>query len=310
MLFAMKKLLVLGGGGFIGLNFLRHILDDLQWGKSYEISVVDKLTYAANPFDLYGLAEKHNFRVHCADICNQGDISRIFGNPNIVVNFAAESHVDTSIDSPSLFANTNYIGTSHLLELSVQRGVSRFIQISTDEVYGDLEWGEATEEHALRPSSPYSASKAAGDLLALAFARTYGLGVVITRTCNNFGPGQHSEKFIPQAIAKISANMPVPIYGDGDQIREWIDVRDNVTALARLLNDGKDGEIYNIGSGVRMTNNQIVQKLFEAAGRGSAIYVEDRPGHDRRYAIDSRKVDQLLGDRNLRSVEDYFASIF
>lgn len=304
----MTKLLVAGGAGFIGRVFLRNAVQVLGTAFS-EIHVIDKLTYASDFRDIEHLVKTGKVSFANADVADRAQLEDCFGEPDLVVNFAAESHVDNSIRTPELFALSNYVGTSNLLELSTSRGVRRFMQISTDEVYGSITEGEASEDWPLNPSSPYSASKASADLLVLAFAKTYGLQAVVTRTCNNFGPGQHHEKLIPKAIDSLLRSQPIEIYGSGSQIREWIDVRDNVEAILEvLLHPGFTG-IVNIGSGNRISNLDLISNLITFSGSGSLQHVEDRPGHDERYAISSRKFEDHFSYRPRRTLEDFFGEI-
>lgn len=307
----MKRLLIVGGAGFIGLHYLEHVLS-VRASADYDFSVhvIDKLTYSSNENQLQELKKTYDFEFSCVDITDIIELSRVFQFPDYVINFAAESHVDNSILRPRIFAETNYLGVANLLELAKDRKVSRFMQISTDEVYGSIVDGEATELTPLSPSSPYSSSKAAADLLVQAFHTTYGLNTVISRTCNNFGPGQHPEKLIPRAIKQIGQKKPIPVYGSGQNVREWIDVRDNVQAIHQLLLEGKDGEIYNIGSGFRISNLDLLSELIRFAGQGEYDFVEDRLGHDERYALDSTKVKELFGFQPARTLSDFFSDVF
>lgn len=307
----LKRLLIVGGAGFIGLHYLEHVLSTKAYSDmDFSVHVIDKLTYSSNKNYLRELQNTYDFKFSCIDINDFIELSRVFDFPDYVINFAAESHVDNSILRPRIFAETNYVGVSNLLELAKERKAFRFMQISTDEVYGSLLDGEATESTHLSPSSPYSASKAAADLLVQAFHTTYGLNTVISRTCNNFGPGQHPEKLIPRAIKLIGENKPVPVYGSGQNVREWIDVRDNVQTIHQLLLEGKEGEIYNIGSGFRISNLDLLSEMFRFAGRGQYEFVEDRLGHDERYALDSTKVGELLNFQPSRTLSDFFSDVF
>jgi dTDP-glucose 4,6-dehydratase len=307
----VKRLLIVGGGGFIGLHYLEHVLSlRASTDPDFNINVIDKLTYSSNKNQLQELKKTYDFEFSCVDINDNIELSQAFNFPDYVINFAAESHVDNSILRPRIFAETNFLGVANLLELAKDRNVSRFMQISTDEVYGSLVDGEATEFTHLSPSSPYSSSKAAADLLVQAFHTTYGLNTVISRTCNNFGPGQHTEKLIPRAIKLIGQNKPVPVYGSGQNVREWIDVRDNVQAIHRLLLEGKNGEIYNIGSGFRISNLDLLSELIRFAGHGEIEFVEDRLGHDERYALDSTKLKELFEFQPSRTLSDFFSDVF
>jgi len=307
----MKTLLVTGGCGFIGSNFIRYMLDK---HPDYMIIGIDALTYAGNPENLKSIEDNPNYRFFRADIRNRNMIEQIFAFYTIdyVVNFAAESHVDRSIKEPDVFLTTNILGTQVLLDAakrqwrlhpgnkydrSYRDGV-RFHQISTDEVYGSADDGEKfTEESPLRPSSPYSASKAGADMVAMAYRRTYGLPVTISRSSNNYGPYQFPEKLIPLMIINCIYDRPLPVYGDGLQIRDWLHVNDHCRAVDMILHSGKDGDIYNIGGDNEKANIDIVKQIIHTLGKSEELinYVEDRPGHDRRYATDSTKIETQLG---------------
>jgi dTDP-glucose 4,6-dehydratase len=286
------ELLVTGGAGFIGSNFIRYWL---RQHPSDRIVNIDKLTYAGNRNNLDGMPEGHEFV--CADICEAPLEDRMTGI-DCVVHFAAESHVDRSIDSAEVFVRTNVLGTQRLLEAARRRRVARFIQIGTDEVYGALgNSGEFTEQTPLRANSPYSASKAAADLLARAYFHTHNLAVIITRCSNNYGPYQHPEKFIPLMTTNALADQPLPVYGAGAQIREWLHVEDHCRALEKVIQKGTPGEIYNLGSGQRMNNLQVAETILRLLGKPLSLiqFVADRPGHDFRYAVDSSKARGELG---------------
>jgi dTDP-glucose 4,6-dehydratase len=285
------RILVTGGCGFIGSNFIRYIL---QHYKPTYITNVDALTYAGNLPNLDGVVEEHGERYEFfqADIANADQMETLLHEEQFyaIINFAAESHVDRSINSPQNFIHTNVVGTSVLLQAARKFGVQRFIQVSTDEVYGSLgETGRFTEESPLRPSSPYSASKAGADLLALAFHRTFGQDVIITRCSNNYGPYQFPEKLIPLMIIKALENQPLPVYGDGMNVRDWIHVEDHCAALVAVLYNGKAGQVYNFGGDSEMTNIETVKMILKKLGKPESLitFVTDRLGHDRRYAIDS-----------------------
>lgn len=292
------RLLVTGGCGFIGSNFIRYVLD--HHGPAM-ITNVDALTYAGNRANLDGVAASHGERyefVH-ADICDAAKIDDVLARHQFfaVINFAAESHVDRSIDAPGDFIHTNVVGTSTLLNAARRHKVRRFVQISTDEVYGSLgPEGRFTETSPLDPSSPYSASKAAADLLALAFHRTFGMEVVITRCSNNYGRYQFPEKLIPLMIINALGGKPLPVYGDGLNVRDWIHVEDHCAAIMAALVDGKPGEVYNVGSDGEMRNIDVVKMILGHLGKPERLisYVTDRLGHDRRYAIDSTKAHREL----------------
>ncbi len=292
-----KKILVTGGAGFIGSNFINHILvtrDD------YEIINLDKLTYAGNLENLRQSEGKKNYHFVKGDITNNELVDYIFNKYSIkyVTNFAAESHVDRSILGSEVFYRTNLVGTNVLLETARRYQVEKFLQISTDEVYGSLgATGLFTENTPLSPNSPYSSSKAAADMAALAFHHTYGLPVVITRCSNNYGPLQFPEKLIPLMIINALGNKKLPVYGDGLNVRDWIYVIDHNKAAELVFEKGKPGEVYNVGASREMKNIEIVKLILKKLGKGEELieYVKDRPGHDRRYAIDSSKIQNDLG---------------
>ena len=290
------KLLVAGGAGFIGSNFIRYILGA---HADWQIVNVDKLTYAGNLANLKDFDGDERYGFVRADICDVPRIEEILGSerPDAIVNFAAETHVDRSINDPSLFLKTNVLGTQVLLEAARRMGIARYVQISTDEVYGSLgPEGKFSERSPLRPNSPYAASKTAGDLLARAWFKTYGVPVIVTRCSNNYGPYQFPEKLIPFFITLLRENKPVPVYGDGRNVRDWIHVDDHSRAIEAVLLRGRPGEIYNIGGGNERTNIEIAKLLFSFTGKPESLmkFVPDRPGHDRRYAIDDTKVRREL----------------
>jgi dTDP-glucose 4,6-dehydratase len=285
------RILVTGGCGFIGSNFIRYIL---QHYKPASITNVDALTYAGNLANLEGVVEEHGERYEFfkADIANADAMDALMLEHQFfaVVNFAAESHVDRSINSPENFIHTNVIGTSVLLNSARKHGVQRFVQISTDEVYGSLgKTGKFKEDSSLAASSPYSASKAGADLLALAHNKTYGQEVIVTRCSNNYGPYQFPEKLIPLMIVKALRDEPLPVYGDGMNVRDWIHVEDHCAAVVAALFDGKPGAIYNFGGGNEMANLDLVKMILKQVRKPESLisFVKDRLGHDRRYAIDS-----------------------
>jgi len=293
----MKNILVTGGAGFIGSNFINHIL-----GSKDDIYVVnlDKLTYAGNLENLKVSEKKENYVFIKGDIINDELVKYVFKNYNIthVVNFAAESHVDRSILGSEIFFRSNVLGTSVLLENARNFEVEKFIQISTDEVYGSLgSEGLFEESTPIHPNSPYAASKASADLISLAFHHTYNLPVVITRCSNNYGPFQFPEKLIPLMIINALNNKNLPVYGDGLNIRDWIYVLDHNKAVELVLEKGKPGEVYNIGASTEMKNIEIIKLILSHLDKPENLieFVEDRPGHDRRYAINSNKIRQELG---------------
>lgn len=291
------NILVTGGAGFIGSNFINYMLAERD-----DITIVnlDKLTYAGNLENLKLSEGKKNYHFIKGDICNHELVDYIFTKFQIkyVINFAAESHVDRSILGSKVFYTTNVIGTNVLLEASRRYNIERFLQISTDEVYGSLgQTGLFTETTPLSPNSPYSSSKTAADMMALAFYHTYGLPVVITRCSNNYGPLQFPEKLIPLMIINTLKGKKLPVYGDGLNVRDWIYVIDHNKAAELVFEKGRIGEVYNIGASREMTNIEIVKLILKTLGKGEEQieYVKDRPGHDRRYAIDSSKIQNELG---------------
>ncbi len=291
----MKTYLVTGGFGFIGSNFIRHILN---MRKNAAVINADKLTYAANPKNLPDYPEDYKF--YKIDIADKLELAKIFNENRIdfVVNFAAESHVDRSIAAPGIFVKTNVEGTLNLLELSMKHNVEKFLQISTDEAYGSLgAAGKFSEETPLSPRSPYSASKASADMLAMSFFHTYGMPVLISRCSNNYGPYQFPEKLIPLAIINALNNKDIPLYGDGRNIRDWIYVDDHVDAICLVLEKGKTGEVYNIGGNSEAENADIIKFILDKLNKPSSLikYVKDRPGHDRRYAMDFSKITSETG---------------
>jgi len=293
----MNNVLVTCGAGFIGSNFINYILDERD---DYNIINLDKLTYAGNLENLVLSESKNNYHFIKGDITNAELVNYLFQRYDIkyVINFAAESHVDRSILGSEVFFRSNVLGTNVLLEASRKFEVKKFLQISTDEVYGSLDSeGLFTEETPLHPNSPYSASKASADMMALSFHHTYGLPVVITRCSNNYGPYQFPEKLIPLMIINTINNKKLPLYGDGLNVRDWIYVIDHNRAVEMVFEKGKDGEVYNIGAHTEMPNIEIVKLILNELGKSEDMieYVKDRPGHDRRYAIDSTKIEVELG---------------
>lgn len=293
-------LLVTGGAGFIGSNFIFYILERRP---EYRVVCLDKLTYAGRRDTLAAVMERPGFRFVQADICDRGAVNQLFEEerPDAVVNFAAESHVDRSIDAPEVFLQTNVLGTAVLMDACRMHGLARFHQVSTDEVYGDLPLDRPdllfTEASPLRASSPYSASKASGDLLALAYCRTYGLPVTISRCSNNYGPYQFAEKLIPLMISRALEDRPLPVYGQGLNVRDWLYVEDHCRAIDLILRRGKPGGVYNVGGRCEMRNIDIVKLICRELGKPDSLiaYVEDRKGHDLRYAIDPSRIQNELG---------------
>ncbi|MBQ9728695.1 MAG: dTDP-glucose 4,6-dehydratase [Clostridia bacterium] len=294
------KMIVTGGAGFIGSNFIFHILKKYP---SYGVICLDKLTYAGNLSTLKSVMENPNFRFVKEDICNRAAVYRLFEEekPDVVVNFAAESHVDRSIDNPEIFLQTNILGTQVLMDACRQYGITRYHQVSTDEVYGDLPLDRPdlffTEETPIHASSPYSSSKAAADLLVLAYYRTYGLPVTISRCSNNYGPYHFPEKLIPLTIANALNDKPLPVYGQGLNVRDWLYVEDHCKAIDLILHKGRVGEIYNVGGHNEMANIEIVKLICKELGKPESLikFVADRKGHDMRYAIDPTKIHRELG---------------
>lgn len=293
-------IIVTGGAGFIGSNFLFHML---QAHPDYRIVCLDKLTYAGNLSTLEPVLQQDNFRFVKADICDRQAVDKLFQEekPDIVVNFAAESHVDRSIENPGIFLETNIMGTAVLMDACRKYGIQRYHQVSTDEVYGDLPLDRPdlffTEETPLHTSSPYSSSKASADLLVMAYYRTYGLPVTISRCSNNYGPYHFPEKLIPLMIANALADKPLPVYGNGENVRDWLYVEDHCRAIDLIIHNGKVGEVYNVGGHNEKRNIDIVRIICQELGKPESliVHVEDRKGHDRRYAIDPAKIHRELG---------------
>ncbi len=289
-------LVVTGGCGFIGSNFIRHVL---SVHPDWRVTNVDKLTYAGNPVSLQDLSNNPHYRFFKADICDKSMMADIFAtDPDAVVHFAAESHVDRSITGPEIFVQTNVLGTQVLLETARRSKTKRFLHVSTDEVYGSLgPTGLFSETTPLAPNSPYSASKAGSDLLVQAYHHTFGMDTVLTRCSNNYGPYQFPEKLIPLLIANLMDGEKIPIYGDGKNVRDWIHVEDHCSGILLVLEKGKAGGMYNLGGGNERENIVIAKQLLGLLGRDETFvrYVEDRLSHDRRYAIDATKVKAELG---------------
>jgi len=286
---------VTGGAGFIGSNFIHYMLR--QYPECRLINF-DALTYAGNPENLTAAADDVRYRFVKGDITDGAAVGAVMQEADLVVHFAAESHVDRSIEGPEVFVKTNVLGTQVLLDYARARKIEKFVHVSTDEVYGSLgPSGYFTEETPLAPNSPYSASKAGSDLMARAYYETFGFPVVITRCSNNYGPYQFPEKLIPLMIANALENKPLPVYGDGMNVRDWLYVEDHCTAIARVLEAGRPGEVYNIGGHNEWHNIDIVKLILKELGKPESLirFVQDRLGHDRRYAIDASKIKRDLG---------------
>lgn len=293
-------IIVTGGAGFIGSNFIFHMLEVYP---EYRIICLDKLTYVGNLSTLEKVKDNKNFRFVKADICDRQAVYKLFEeeNPDIVVNFAAESHVDRSIETPEIFLQTNIIGTAVLMDACRKYGIKRYHQVSTDEVYGDLPLDRPdlffTENTPLHTSSPYSSSKASADLLVLSYYRTFGLPVTISRCSNNYGPYHFPEKLIPLMVINALANKPLPVYGEGLNVRDWLYVEDHCRAIDLIIHNGRVGEVYNVGGHNEMSNIDIVKIICKTLGKPESLitYVSDRKGHDLRYAIDPEKIHSELG---------------
>ena len=296
------KVLITGGAGFIGSEVVRRAVS-----RGLKVTVVDKLTYAADLRRLQEVEEKCIF--YPADITNREFMEYVFSEekPEVVIHLAAESHVDRSLLEPERFLKSNVLGTQVLLDLSLKYKVRKFLNVSTDEVYGELgPEGAFTEEAPLRPNSPYAVSKAAADMLGRAYFRSYGLPVITVRPCNNYGPWQYPEKLIPLTILKALKNENIPVYGKGENVREWLFVSDCAEALLLILERGRPGDIYNLGSGFEITNLKLVQKILEILGKPRDLikFVKDRPGHDFRYRLDSSRLGRELGWKVKTSLEE------
>lgn len=288
----MKTLLITGGAGFIGSNFIRHILHKYN---DYKIINLDKLTYCGNLDNLKDVQMHKNYEFVKGDIADAKLVDDIVKRSDIILNFAAESHVDRSIQDPAEFIRTNVFGAHVLLEAAKNFGCELFIQISTDETYGSIENGSFTEESALSPNSPYSATKAAGDLLARSYFITYKLPIIITRSSNNFGPFQYPEKIIPLFVTNALEDKKLPLYADGMNIRDWLFVEDNCDAIDVVMHKGVPGQIYNIGAGSDVTNLELTHAILNILGKPKSLikFVTDRPGHDKRYSLDISKLENL-----------------
>lgn len=297
------KLLITGGAGFMGSNFIRYTLNKYP---DYVVTNLDKLTYSGNLENLKDIQNNSNYRFVQGDICDQELVNELVKDVDAIVNYAAETHVDRSIIDPSAFVKTDVIGTYTLLEAVKKHNVKRLVQISTDEVFGSIQKGTFTEKSPFEPNSPYAASKAGGDLLCRSYVATYKTPVIVTHSCNFYGEYHYPEKFIPLVITNILSGKKIPLYGDGLNAREWIYTQDYCNAIDAILHKGKDGEIYNISTGEEWKNIDVVKKILEITGKGEDLieYVKDRPGHDRRYALDSKKLRNELGWKPQYSFEE------
>ncbi len=297
------KILVTGGAGFMGSNFIHYLIKKYP---EYKIVNLDKLTYSGNLANLADVEKNPNYSFVKGDICDEKLVQEIIKGVDIIVNYAAETHVDRSILDPSSFIKTDVLGTYTLLESARKNNVGRFIQISTDEVFGSINNGKFTEDSPFLPNSPYAASKGGGDLLCRSYIVTYNMPLIVTHSCNFFGPFHYPEKFIPLAIINLLQNKKVPIYGDGLNVREWIYTEDHCNAIDIILHKGKLGEVYNISSEEEHRNIDVVKKMISFLGKDESMieFVKDRPGHDRRYALDSSKLINELGWKPLFSFDD------
>lgn len=307
------KVLITGGAGFIGSNFVRRIVDGSLRGIS-SVTVLDKLTYAGSLTNLADLAQD-SFEFIQGDICDEVLTRKLAKTHDVIVNFAAESHVDRSIEGSRDFVMTNVLGTQTLLEAARVGSIQTFVQISTDEVYGSIQEGSWSEAYPLQPNSPYAASKASADLIARSYHRTYGLDVRITRCSNNYGPHQFPEKVIPLFVTNLIDGLKVPVYGEGLNVRDWLHVDDHCQGIYAVMTRGKAGEIYNIGGGTELSNMELTQRILDLMGKdqGSIKYVEDRLGHDLRYSVDIAKIAGELGykprielEKGLKETVDWY----
>jgi dTDP-glucose 4,6-dehydratase len=304
------RFFVTGGAGFIGSHFVRMLLNQTSSEVS-KVTVCDKFTYSGNENNLIGAAEDQRFSLIRGDICDMEMMRKVLASHDVVVHFAAESHVDRSIQSANPFIVTNVLGTQTLLEASRQNGISTFVHVSTDEVYGSIDAGSWTEDQPLLPNSPYSASKASSDLVARAFHKTYGMDIRITRCSNNFGTHQYPEKMIPLFITNLIDDKKVPLYGDGLNVRDWLHVEDHCQGIFLVAQKGRSGEIYNIGGGTELTNLELTEQILNLFNktRNDIEIVPDRLGHDRRYSVDWTKINRELGYTPKHSIQDSLPSL-
>ncbi|GAA3053473.1 dTDP-glucose 4,6-dehydratase [Kitasatospora albolonga] len=291
-----RRIVVTGGAGFIGSHYVRLLLSGAE---RLSVTVLDKLTYAGNRANLSDLAADPRLRFRRGDICDPAVVDEVMRDADEVVHFAAESHVDRSIEDSGAFVRTNVLGTQTLLDAALRHGVSRFVHVSTDEVYGSIASGSWDESSPLSPNSPYAASKASSDLLVLACQRTHGLNASITRCSNNYGPMQYPEKVIPLFLTRIIDGLTVPLYGDGRNVRDWLHVTDHCRGIELVRTRGRAGEVYNLGGGTELTNRQLAERLLAVGGADWSLVreVADRKGHDLRYSLDDRKAREELGYR-------------
>ncbi|RSN57308.1 dTDP-glucose 4,6-dehydratase [Amycolatopsis sp. WAC 04182] len=304
------RVLVTGGAGFIGSHYVRQVLTGAYPSLAdAELIVLDKLTYAGNEANLEPVRENPRYRFEKGDICDAALVGELMRGIDLVVHFAAESHVDRSIAGAADFVLTNVLGTQTLLQAALEAQVGKFVHVSTDEVYGSIDKGSWDEDHVLEPNSPYSASKASSDLLARSFFRTHGLPVCVTRCSNNYGPYQFPEKVIPLFVTNLLDGKKVPLYGDGLNVRDWLHVDDHCTGIQLVADGGRPGEVYNIGGGTELTNRELTERLLTAVGADwdSVEPVVDRKGHDRRYSVDITKISRELGYAPRKSFEDGLA---
>jgi len=301
------KILITGGAGFIGSNYVKELIfNNSTWG---EIVILDALTYAGNLSNLDFALNNERIRLIKGDIRDENLLNELMSDIHTVVHFAAESHVDRSIKDPNNFVSTNVLGTANLLKFALKYSVSKFLHISTDEVYGSIKEGSWTEKSLLEPNSPYSSSKASSDLLAISYWKTFGLPVLVSRCSNNFGSNQHIEKLVPLTITNLLDDEPIPVYGNGLNIRDWLHVSDHCKAINSILENGKPGEIYNIGGGTEKTNLEMVKVILAALNKTENFirFVSDRKGHDFRYSINFDKIQSDCGYTPSKSFEDAIA---
>ncbi|WP_371663137.1 dTDP-glucose 4,6-dehydratase [Streptomyces sp. NBC_00280] len=301
------RVLVTGGAGFIGSHYVRSLLSGKLEGEgegTVDVTVFDKLTYAGNRDSLPETHDRLTFVQ--GDVCDLSLLLEVLPGHDAVVHFAAESHVDRSLDAAADFVRTNVLGTQTVLEAALRTGVARFVHVSTDEVYGTIERGAWTEESPLLPNSPYAASKAGSDLVARSYGRTHGMDLSITRCSNNYGPYQHPEKLIPRFVTNLLEGDRVPVYGDGSNVREWLHVDDHCRAIHLVLRNGRPGRVYNVGSGQDLTNLELTRQILELCGADSSMieYVTDRKGHDLRYSLDDSRIREELGYEPLMTLDE------